>query len=241
MTLFQLSVVALGVFLGFFVQTIIGFAAVLVALPILLTVLELRDAVVFISLLLAVFSILLIYQNYRDMELGVVREVGGSGFIGLVAGLYLLTIGNPALLKQGLGLFILLYAAYVLWSGKRVIAVNRFGLLFGFIGGIFSGLYSTGGPLYVSYITNRLEDKRVLRATLLGTLGWINLSRLPVMVYRDMIIRPLLQLALISLPVLGLAIGLGNRVVDRLDRERFTRIIIFVLLLAGLSLLINRS
>ncbi len=237
MSLFQLGLVETAVFLGFFVQTIIGFAAVLVALPLLLIVLELREAVVFISLLLGVFSFVLILQNYRDMNRRILLEVGDSGFLGLLLGLYLLTVGNPIILKQGLGLFILLYASYVLISGKRLLAVNRFGLLFGFVGGVFSGLYSTGGPLYVSYITNRLEDKRVLRATLLGTLGWINLSRLPVMAARDMITFPLLTLALFSLPVLGLAIFLGNRMVNRLDREQFFRLIVLVLLVAGITLL----
>ena len=147
-----LLIIAIAIALGFFVQTIVGFAAVLVALPILLIVLDLQSAIVILSLLLALFSVILIFQNHDKMDKRIILELAISGFIGMIIGIYTLEMGKPEVLKRMLGGFIIIYALHAKIRNKKIVVFQNMGWLFGLVGGYFSGLFNTGGPLYVTYV-----------------------------------------------------------------------------------------
>ena len=67
-----------------------------------------------------------------------------------------------------LGGFVLAYA--VLESAepvsRRSAASSRWALPAGLVGGAFTALYGTGGPVYTIYLARRLADKAVLRASI---------------------------------------------------------------------------
>ena len=58
-----LLIIIIGVGIGFYIQTVAGFAAALVTLPIILKVLNIQEAVALMSIFFFLFSIILIYKN----------------------------------------------------------------------------------------------------------------------------------------------------------------------------------
>jgi uncharacterized membrane protein YfcA len=50
--------------------------------------------------------------------------------------------------------------------------------LFGFMGGFFSGLFATGGPIYVIIIQNEANDIKTFRATMFASLGLVTVMRI---------------------------------------------------------------
>ena len=224
---------------GFFVQTIVGFAAVLVALPILLIVLELHDAIMVLSILLALFSAILIIKHYPQMDKRVIRDIGLFAIIGLLLGIFSLRFGNPTFLIRVLGVFIIFYAATVRVTRRAIPFVNHLGWLFGLIGGFFSGLFNTGGPLYVTYVTNRVQDSTHIRATLFGLLGMINIGRIPLLFSQNMISISHILTALLLMPIMLGSIWFGNAMVAHIQQDRFKQILLFFLTMVGISLLVK--
>ncbi|NIA02111.1 MAG: sulfite exporter TauE/SafE family protein, partial [Nitrospirae bacterium] len=74
-----LIVTSIGIGIGFFIQTIVGFAATLFALPILLTVLSLQDSIAYLSIFHLIFSIILISKNYKYVNKKIILEVATGG------------------------------------------------------------------------------------------------------------------------------------------------------------------
>ncbi len=232
-------ITAVGILLGFFVQTVIGFAAVLVALPIMIIVLDLQAAILILSILLALFSFVLIYQNFNHIQWKIIVHMGIFGFIGMTLGVMTLKTANQEVLMNVLGGFTMVYSLYSMVNKSQVRLFHHLGWLFGLIGGYFSGLFNTGGPMYVTYIINRLDDATATRATILGMLGIINIARIPIQVYHRMISLDLFFYSIVMLPVMFLAIYLGNQLVKVIDQTIFQKFILTVLFLVGLSLILT--
>ncbi len=232
-------IIILGIVIGFFVQTIIGFSAGLIALPILLIVLNIKDAVVINSIFLFLFSCLLVIKNRKFIEKKLVFQLSIFIIIGLILGVFILKIGNPIILKKILGVFIILYVGYNFLKKKKLPLLNKLGPLLGFIGGLFAGMFSSGGPSIVAYIYNKLKDPVTIRATIIGTLAITNLLRLPLLAVNNLVRIELLSRALWVLPFFILAIYLGQKVSNKVNKTVFKNILLVFLFLSGVALIIR--
>jgi len=232
-------VVGLAIFFGFFVQTVIGFAASVIAIPIILSVCKLQDTVAIMAILLFIFSFVLVLKNHRDMDKSILLELGIGIPVGIIVGVLVLKNANPVMLKKGLGIFIILYASYSLNRQRTIKLLGKLGLVFGFVGGIFSGLYTTGGPVYVTYITNKLSKTSNLRATIIGVMGISNFLRLPILVANNLISIYCIKVTILVLPLFILSIYLGHKVCPKINEKLFKNIVLAVLLISGAILIIK--
>lgn len=111
--------------------------------------------------------------------------------------------------------------------------------LFGFLGGFFSGVFSTGGPLYLIIVKNETSDVKTLRATMFGVLGLITLMRIPVLAFEGILTVNQLYNSLYVLPFFILAVILGKKVYLKLNEIFLKRIMLGLLFLSGIMLLIK--
>lgn len=232
-------ILALGIGIGFFAQTVFGFAATLIAFPILMIVLSLQESIALTSIFLLLFSGILVYQNRKLMNKKIVLEMGIGGIIGLVIGVQILKLGNPEILNKLLGVFIVLYASYSFIKKREIKIFNNLGFLFSFLGGFFSGLFSSGGPLFITYIYNKIEKANVVRATLIGILGIINVLRVPLLIQSGMLNRETMIQAIVLLPIFLISLYLGNKFYKKMDEKIFKQLFIVLLLIMGISLIVK--
>ena len=231
----------LAIFLGIFVQTIMGFAAGLIAAPILLTVLEIKEATAVLSIFLLLFSASQIAKNWRDINKNIIKDLALSIIIGMILGVYLLKYGNPIFLKKSLGVFIILYTTYSFLKNKKIKIISKLSTLFGFLGGLSSGLYSSGGAFLMPYINNRLTKPKNIRATAIGAFAITNFLRIPLIIQNGILTYNIFIQSLIILPFFLLALYSGrkfyNKIGDRVGT--FQKILLMLLFLSGLSLILR--
>jgi len=171
-------------------------------------------------------------------EFGRLLPAMGIG-IALGASVLLNLPRGPALLA--LGIFAASYGLYVL-AGPRSLKVAPDWLVWpvGAIGGIFSALFGSGGPIYMVFLSARIRDKSVLRATsaiVVAVSVWI---RLALFVGTGLLLNgPLLMLAVSQLPVMVLGLWLGNRLHHALTGSGILRLIAAVLLVNGMALVVR--
>jgi uncharacterized membrane protein YfcA len=156
-----------------------------------------------------------------------------------------MTIGVVALVKVPerwlllvLGLFILAYSAWSLLL-KREPKPLRAGwsVPLGMAGGMFTALFGTGGPIYTIYLTRRLDDKAVLRATISALIFVTGISRLVFFSSAGLFNQnSLFWLAAVLLPCSLLGLFLGSRLHSRLPAERVVQAIWVILIAGGVSL-----
>ncbi len=232
-----LFILLIGIFAGFYVQTVIGFAGSLIALPILLFKMELPDAIAYISIFYLFSSIFLIWKEWRNIDRRIIIQLALASIIGVVLGIVVLTFTKPILLKRGLGIFILLYVGYVL-LGKRKIKLNKPGVIsLGVLAGFFSGVFSTGGPLYVICVENTVKNIKTFRATMIGVLGLVTIARVPALAVSGILNFGHFKMALFAFPIFLFAQFLGKRTFMKIEERLFKRSLMLLLCISGLIMI----
>ncbi len=231
--------VATAIFFGFFVQTVIGFAGSLIALPILLLSVTVPDAIAYISIFYIFSSIFLINKEWNNIDFSIITRLAIPTVIGVTIGILVLTFTNPILLKKGLGIFLILYVIYISLI-KADFQVGRiFVAALGVLGGFFSGVFSTGGPLYVISVKNMAIDVKTFRATMIGIMGLITLVRIPMLSASGILTFAHWKVALIIFPVFLLAQYIGKLVYSTINEIYFKKILLMLLFFSGIVLIIN--
>jgi len=230
-------ILTIGIFVGFYVQTVIGFAGSLMALPILLFGMQLPDAIAYISIFYLFSSAFLITKEWKNIDKKMILKLAIASVIGVILGIIVLTFSKPIILKKGLGVFILLYVAYVSF-GKKKIKLNKRGVAsFGVLAGFFSGIFSTGGPLYVICVENSVKDIKAFRATMIGVLGLVTITRVPALAVSGILNFSHLKMTLLVFPVFLFAQFLGKRTFKKINEALFKKLLMVLLCISGLILI----
>lgn len=168
----------------------------------------------------------------------------GGALFGVATGTLFLSNLSPQALRRGLGVIILLFMLYRLlegWLLKRLHYQPRpwHGLLAGAVAGFASTLAHAGGPPVTIYLLMQHMAPAAFVATsaiFFTVLNWIKVPSY----YLSGMFQWDLQLKLAwLLPLVPLGAWVGRRLIHRLDRVFFDRIIIVLLAISGLLLLIR--
>jgi uncharacterized membrane protein YfcA len=166
-----------------------------------------------------------------------------GGVIGVPIGTMLLTYVNPAHLRSGVGLLLVIYGVWGLAQPalKPVPSKISADTGVGFANGILAGL--TGLPGFIITIWCQLRgwgkdvQRAVFQPAMLATMV-VNLVSLGI---AGAITAHTLQLYLLGLPAMVAGLWVGFRFYGKLDDAAFRKIILALLIFAGLGLIIPRG
>ncbi|MBU0529780.1 sulfite exporter TauE/SafE family protein [bacterium] len=239
MEITHLLILIIGVGLGFYIQTVVGFAAALVALPIILSVLQIQEAVSLMAIFFLIFAIIFMYKDWKDMDKKTIIELGLGMLIGSIIGTYILKFGNPITLRKGLGILILLYVIYTYAKKSKIKCFRKLGILFGLLGGFFSILFAAAGPFFAVYINNKVDKSRIIRATLIGILGINSLVRVLLLITSGILTVNIFISSLYILPFFLLALYFGHKTYNKINENMFKNVLLILLIISGISLIIR--
>lgn len=218
-----------------------GFGSSIIAVPALAHAFPLAFAVPLVTALDSVATATLSARQWRHAVWWEFARLMPFILVGIALGASALVRlpARPALLA--LGTFVALYGAYTL-AGPRSLrrAPGWLAAPIGLVGGVFSVLFGTGGPIYMVYLSSRIADKSALRATsatIVTVSVWI---RVGVFLAAGLLQHaPLLTLAALMLPVMIVGLALGNRLHHALSRAGVLRLIAVLLVANGLLLVLR--
>ena len=161
--------------------------------------------------------------------------------LGVPVGVFILTWANPAHMRMGVGLFLVLYSLYALFRPaippvKTVSPVVDAGV--GFLNGVLGGITGLAGILVTIWCGLRGWPKDAQRtvfqpvavATFLMSAVWIGA--------RGAVTPDIIQLFLVGLPALLAGTWLGLKLFGRLDEAGFRKVVLVLLLASGVVLVI---
>jgi uncharacterized membrane protein YfcA len=160
--------------------------------------------------------------------------------IGIPIGVYLLTYLNPIYLRVGVGVLLVLYTIYSLarpaFKPMKIGAAPDIGI--GFVNGLVGGLTGLGGV--VSTIScqwrgwKRNEQRAVFQPVLFAAFVVISIS----MAVTGAFTTATLKWYGLGLPFLLVGLWTGFRLYGKIDDEMFRKVVLILILLAGLSLIV---
>lgn len=231
--------VAASIFVSAVAQSIAGFGFALLSVPLMTLVVDPRQAVV-ISTLVAVFSTTFQAVNDRNhTHWSTVRRLTISGYIGMPFGLAVFVVVSEGVLRLVLGVVVFL-ATLVLYRGFSIHSDNRkFDWSLGFLSGVLSTSTSTNGPPLVFLMQARNMNPDVFRATLNTVFAIANIGALSLFLVAGKIEARHLQGVFVAIPSLIIALRIGYAIRPRVNGDRFKRLVLFLLMLSGVSVVIS--
>ncbi len=231
------------VMLSNIMQGITGFAGTILAMPVSILLVGYPVAKPILNVL-GLLSGIYVFLGNRDkvcwneirrivavMAVGILAGIGISRFIG----------SDTKILYCLLGIFVIVLALEGLWEQllRKKAAEKQSPLLPLLLplAGIVHGIFVSGGPLLIGYLTRRIADKTEFRATI-STI-WIFLNS---MVLADDLLEgrwnmKMLVLQIAVIPFLLLGMWIGGWLYSRMSQKEFMVITYILLFISGVLLI----
>jgi len=166
-----------------------------------------------------------------------------TGAVGVPLGTYLLTFVDPAWLRLGVGVLLLVYSVWGLARPhvRPVAAGLPADLGVGFLNGLLGGLTGLTGVLITIWCQLRIAKKDAQRTVFqpvnFAAMG-INVVSLSV---AGVITGPTVKLYLLGLVPVSAGLWAGLKLYGRLDDAAFRKVILLLLLASGIVLIVPKS
>lgn len=227
--------------LAYIVLGVTGFGSSLVLVVTLVQILPLQEVVAQVVFLDLFGALYLGMKNFDDIDKKEFSWLSLFNLIGLIIGLTLLINAPERPLLAVL-------AAFVFFNGfSMVLSRNalqpkpcrqRWGVPTGIIGGIFSSIFGTGGPIFVIYLSRRLNSFKKVRATV-ATIIFTNVfARAIGLAFAGLLITgENVGRSLALIPICYFGLQLGSRIQKNITASGFKSIFGVMLIVAALALL----
>jgi uncharacterized protein len=236
----QVLIVLAGALAGGLVNGMTGFGTALTAVGIWLYALPPTAAATLAIICAAVAQLQTLHMIWRTIWWQRILPLVIPGLLGVPFGTMLLTRIDPRLFKIAIGVFLIVYPAYVLarrgqlkiaWGGRAADGVIGFG------GGILGGLTGLSGVLPVVWTDIRGWTKEQRR----GVVQAFNISILSLALVSHavsgLVTRQVALDAAVALPATIAGAWTGAFIYRRLADRGYQRAVMVLLLLAGLTLI----
>lgn len=229
-------------FLGFMIGLAKGGFGGLGALltPLLALVVPVALAVGVLLPMLMVGDAFALYMYWKEWDLELVKRMLPAGIAGALVGTFLLSWLPPDGLRIILGIFVLVVVAYKFLS-DRIQAIRYdprpwHAPAAGFLSGVASGMFNSGGPPFNSYLLLQKLKARPFIATTAIYFALLNLIKVPGFLYTGVLDLPLLFSLWWVFPFIPVGIWVARMTLTRLSPSAFEWIIIVLLLFSSLTL-----
>ena len=236
----QVTIVLAGALAGGVVNGLTGFGTALTAVGLWLYALSPTAVASLAIICAAVAQVQTLPMIWHTISWQRVLPLVVPGLVGVPLGTLLLPHIEPKFFKVGVGVFLVLYSAYVLartgeiksgWGGRTADGVVGFG------GGILGGLTGLSGVLPVVWTDIRGWSKQERR----GVVQVFNFSilwlALAAHAASGMLTRQVGLLAAIALPATIAGAWIGAFIYRRLADRGYQRVVMLLLLVFGLALI----
>ena len=240
MSITQIVIATLMLFLGSTALSATGFGIGMVAMPGLLFVLEPQTAVVVLNTVALAIEAWIVIQARKDIPYKDVLPVVAAGALGVPIAVYILTFADPSVMRIGISILVLLFAALAPVNFQKEFRYTRLaGVLAGFVVGIVLPAFGVGGPLVTLYLLTRNWEKRSVRAAMAFYLFVLDVFGVTGYALAGLYtVERLTLIALMIVPMLA-GLALGAVLLRRMSERVFRRVIVAIIISSSISVLVG--
>lgn len=236
----QYGLVVLILVTAYTFRGVTGFGSGLIAIPLLVLILPISIVIPMMVLLDFIASVSHSIKHREVAQWKIIYPLLPFTVIGVLIALFIFKTVDTNLLVKSLGVFILLFAIYSLFSLKPHKQGSKLWVVpAGIFGGLVGTLFGTGGPFYVIYLQLRQLDKAAFRATVASIFMIDGGIRVGGFALSGFFIHETLLLVALALPIMGLSMAIGGHIHTNISPTTFQRAIGVLLLGSGVALLLK--
>lgn len=225
---------AVIVFFAGFIKGLSGFASLLVALPLLTIIIDIKTVVPFANMLAVYASIFLLIGLFKHLSWRDLFPILAGFSPGILIGVFFLKTLNKDILQLILGGVLIFYSTYSLFFETSLSIMKKiWAYFFGFISGILRGVIGAGGPPIIIYTSLQPWTKDKVKATMQGYLIFSGPMTLLFHACAGLVTGTVLKYFFISLPIFALGTYIGSYLYGTISEKSYKKIILILLNLLG--------
>ena len=230
----EILLIGLIIFAGTFVNSVAGFGLALVAMPFLISLLGLKNAVPLMALIGLSVLFFLSIRFRRALSFGMVWRLLAASLVAIPFGVQILGQVPEIITLTFLGVVIVLYVLYRAFKLPMPALSNpNWAFLFGAIGGLLSGAYSTSGPPIVTYADARRWSPDEFRSNLSAYFFTNTIFTIIVHYFSGNLTGLVIQSWLLALPFMAAGLAAGYYMDRFINQDRFSKIVFILLFILG--------
>ena len=239
MTIQQFVFITIIVLGASIIQALFGFGFGLISVPLMIFFVDLPTAVVTATAVSTVSCAVQWWESRAVQAREMAQRLVLSALFGMPFGLWLLLNLDARLMKGILGVVVLIGVFLSIKGFDLQRLPKTFDYAMGVISGVLSTATSTNGPPLVFLLHARHFEPREFRAVLNRVFTFLNFLTVVIFTLAGKMTAEALQLALFSIPVMGLGVFVGTRLRAKINSDHFRNLVISLLTLSGLSAISN--
>ncbi len=226
-------------FVASLVHSTLGFGTALVAMPMLVTVLDVKAATPLVGLTMLTTIALLLVRSWRDLDVRAALHLLAASVFGIPLGLLILRFAPQDAFKAGLGMLLIAVGLYNLRTSVLP-RLERIGWAhaFGFMSGVLGGAYNVNAAPVAVYGILRRWPPEHFRATLQGYFFPSTLLIVASHGLAGLWTGDVFGFYLPAVPAIMLAVVLGQIIGARIPSARFQPVLYVALLAFGVLMLV---
>lgn len=235
----ELAFAAGAIFTAAFAQGVTGFGSGLISLALLTLLWEVQQVVAITATFSIVMCSFFTWRLWQHISFPEIRLLLLGAAVGVPVGVTALTELDPRGTRAALGVFLVAYSVWSLRSrlSSDFLVSERWALPAGFLSGLLSGAFNTGGPPVVLYGTERRWSPHSFRGNIQGFFAPVGALTLFLLAQKGVVNQETLLLNAKLLPFLLVGMLVGDRLANRIEERVFRRILLLSLLVIGLNFL----
>ncbi|HXZ49244.1 MAG TPA: sulfite exporter TauE/SafE family protein [Usitatibacter sp.] len=228
----------LVVVLAYTVFGLSGFGSTAVSVPILAHFLPVSFLVPLMALLDCASSSFIGTVEREHVSRSELKWLVPVMFAGFAVGATILVRVPDHYLRVALGVFAMAIGGYSIANPGVHASISRLWVVpVGLVGGAVATVFGAGGPIYATYLSARLGDKRQVRATTSALISISAFSRAVIYALSGLLLNAATGMGVIFLaPFVWVGLRLGSRIHVGLTQEQMRRVVGAMLVFTGLSL-----
>jgi hypothetical protein len=222
------------VFLAGFIQGLSGFGSVLLALPLLAIILDIKAVVPVAALYGLSIALLLLVQLREHLEWRKVWPLLLGAALGVPIGVFFLKKLDRDMIQYTLGIILVSYSLYSLFFRTLGSGIGeRWGYVFGFLAGCLGGALGASGPPAIVYTSLQSWSKDEVKVTLQGFFVIAGLMVIFGHAISGITTAVVLRLFGVSVPAMVLGTYVGSYFYGMIEEQWYRRMVFIFLALLG--------
>lgn len=239
MSVLELVGIAGAMAIAAFVQSISGFGLALLSVPLMSLFADVRLSVVVVNLIGLVTTSAQAWKEKEHADGALAIRVTIAAVVGMPLGLLAFVFLSETYLKVGLGV-VVLFVTFLLMRGFTLQSTSRAAdWWLGGTSGALSTSVGTNGPPLVFLFQARQMPQEIFRATISRVFILSNIVTVTIFAFAGKITQDSIVAAVVSLPVLVIAISAGFWARRFVNQQRFRILVLTLLVISGLSTIVS--
>jgi len=209
-------------------------------MPLMVGLLGIQLSAPLVAILAAAAEVFILIRYREALNLRVVWQLIIASIIAVPLGVLALRHLDGAIVTTALGVILVAYALYALFSPHLPELAHRgWAYAFGFVAGLLGGAYNTPGPPVIIFGNCCGWPPDEFKGNLQGFFMVNSLIVVAVHLFSGNYTTEVWQYVLLAIPSLAIGLVAGFALSKRINAELFRKIVLVILIILGIQLIIN--